>query len=269
MSTAASFDREADAPPDFMPDAPSGPAHGLAPSAVAMLGAPLPGANRMEATVERLGTAVQLRLLEPGQQLPPERELAGLIGVSRVTLRSALGALQDAGLIKVRRGRSGGTFVADVPPNWNLAAAESQALEDGGFCAWRMMVEPAVCELASKRITPASLQELHTRLDRMRRLLDDLPLYRAEDARFHIAIAEATGNARMVRAVTEIQADLGRVISLLPPNRAVLQHSNRQHARLLAALADGNARHAGAVMLEHLTATDRFASGLLPTRRAL
>jgi DNA-binding FadR family transcriptional regulator len=241
----------------------------LAPSAQALLKAPLPGANLMEATVERLGTAIKLRLLEPGQQLPPERELAQLIGVSRVTLRSALGALQDAGFITARRGRAGGTFVAEAPPQWEAAAGSGTAPPDNeGFAAWRALVEPAVCELAAHRIRPQVLQDLRARLQRLDTLVDDLPRYRAEDARLHIAIAEATGNARMVRAVTELQADLGRAIALLPPSRAALLHSNRQHAKLVACIAAKDAQGARDTMLEHVTGTARFSAGLLPARRA-
>lgn len=248
------------------PPSPNAPA--LAPSAQALLQAPLPGANLMEATVERLGTAIQLRLLEPGQQLPPERELAQLIGVSRVTLRSALGALQDAGFITARRGRGGGTFVAEAPPRWETAAADAEAPPDNeDFAAWRALVEPAVCALAAGRITPDALQDLRARLRQLEGLVDDLPRYRAEDARLHIAIAEITGNARMVREVTQIQAELGRAIARLPPSRAALLHSNRQHAKLVACLAAGDAQGARAAMLEHVTGTARFSAGLLPARR--
>ncbi|MES2936457.1 MAG: FCD domain-containing protein [Pseudomonadota bacterium] len=242
----------------------------LAPSAQALLQAPLPGANLMEATVERLGTAIKLRLLEPGQQLPPERELAQLVGVSRVTLRSALRALQDGGFITARRGRAGGTFVAEAPPQWEPepTGRDEAPPDNEGFAAWRALVEPAVCELAAMRMTPELLQDLRARLQRLDQLVDDLPRYRAEDARLHIAIAEATGNARMVRAVTEIQADLGRAIALLPPSRAALLHSNRQHAKLLKCLAGKDAQGARAAMLEHITGTARFSAGLLPARRA-
>lgn len=62
---------------------------------------------------ERLAEAIAEGKLEPGERLPPERELAGRVGVSRMTLRQALAALQRRGLVTRVRGRRGGTFVAE------------------------------------------------------------------------------------------------------------------------------------------------------------
>src|SRR5947209_17517408 len=75
---------------------------------------PVPVRNAFEVTVERLAQSIRLGVLVDGERLPPERELAETLVVSRVTLREAVGALRSAGLIEVRRGRGGGTFV--VPP---------------------------------------------------------------------------------------------------------------------------------------------------------
>ena len=69
-----------------------------------------------EETVERLGTAIRLGLLVPGSRLPPERELADLLRISRSTLRQALTTLVQSGHLVSMRGRSGGTFVAAEPP---------------------------------------------------------------------------------------------------------------------------------------------------------
>src|SRR5918992_5935142 len=69
-----------------------------------------------EETVERLGTAIRLGLLPPGTQLPPERELADELRISRSTLRQALTTLTQSGHLVSVRGRSGGTFVAERPP---------------------------------------------------------------------------------------------------------------------------------------------------------
>src|SRR5437763_14864017 len=72
---------------------------------------PVPVRNAFEVTVERLAQSIRLGVLVGGERLPPERELAETLGVSRVTLREAIGALRAAGLIESRRGRRGGTFV--------------------------------------------------------------------------------------------------------------------------------------------------------------
>ena len=72
---------------------------------------PVPVRNAFEVTVERLAQSIRLSVLVGGDRLPPERELAGTFGVSRVTLREAIAALRDAGLLESRRGHGGGTFV--------------------------------------------------------------------------------------------------------------------------------------------------------------
>src|ERR1700749_937447 len=77
---------------------------------------PVQPPSTFEETVERLGTAIRLGLLSPGSRLPPERELARRLRISRSTLRQALTTLVQSGHLVSLRGRSGGTFVAAEPP---------------------------------------------------------------------------------------------------------------------------------------------------------
>src|SRR5918995_5755563 len=77
---------------------------------------PVQAPTTFEETVERLGTAIRLGLLAPGSQLPPERDLASQLHISRSTLRQALTTLTQSGHLVSLRGRAGGTFVADAPP---------------------------------------------------------------------------------------------------------------------------------------------------------
>src|ERR671923_3082851 len=77
---------------------------------------PVQPPTTFEETVERLGTAIRLGLLSPGSRLPPERDLAGQLRISRSTLRQALTTLVQSGHLVSLRGRAGGTFVADAPP---------------------------------------------------------------------------------------------------------------------------------------------------------
>ena len=71
---------------------------------------PVRPGNPFEDTVERLLQTIRLGMLAPGESLPPERELAARLGVSRDTVREAIKSLSDAGYLVSRRGRYGGTF---------------------------------------------------------------------------------------------------------------------------------------------------------------
>ena len=67
--------------------------------------------SRGDQIADQLVTAIALGEYVEGQRLPPERELASLVGVSRQSVRDAIHQLADAGYVEIRRGRSGGTFV--------------------------------------------------------------------------------------------------------------------------------------------------------------
>ena len=112
--------------------------------------APVQSQTAFEETLERLGTAIKLGLLQPGERLPAERELCRQLGISRSTLRQALTALVQSGHLHAARGRSGGTFVADSPPP---VEAPTHALIAGWreSCDQRLAVELAVALLAAER----------------------------------------------------------------------------------------------------------------------
>ena len=77
-----------------------------------LLLSPVEPAGAVEQVVRRIGEAIGAGLLAPGERLPGQVELAETLGVARMTLRQALAILADAGLIEIRRGRTGGAFVA-------------------------------------------------------------------------------------------------------------------------------------------------------------
>src|SRR5260370_24973914 len=81
----------------------------------ALLG-PVRAGNAFEETVERMLTVIKLGMVAPGHRFPPERELAGLFGVSRLTLREAIRPLQQARYVESRRGRVRRARLTHEPP---------------------------------------------------------------------------------------------------------------------------------------------------------
>jgi GntR family transcriptional repressor for pyruvate dehydrogenase complex len=225
--------------------------------------APVRSQTAFEETVERLGTAIKLGLLPPGTRLPAERELCAKLGISRSTLRQALVALAQSGHLRATRGRGGGTFVADPqppasPPSRDLLSAWREV------CDERMAIEVGVVILAAARAEPEVLDGLDELVVALDGMLEDFPAYRQADIRFHVALAEATHSPRLVTAMTEVQGAMTGLITHIAHPPGVLDSSNAQHRRLVAALRRHDESAAAREMAEHLRGTEHVLAGLLP-----
>ncbi len=118
---------------------------------------------------DRLVTAIAVGTYSPGERLPPERELATSLGVSRATLRQALQQVTALGLVEARRGRGGGTFVASV--SWEEVAPEvaRRTLEEElptmlELFDYRCLVEGMIARAAAQRRTPGDVSRLRAAL---------------------------------------------------------------------------------------------------------
>ena len=219
-----------------------------------------------EETVERLGTAIRLGLLAPRTKLPAERDLADELGISRSTLRQAITTLVQSGHLISRRGRSGGTFVAEEPPlaqdqpGRPPASREARAVLD-----YRLAVETGVVVLAAERATADDLSRLDDFTDRMAATEGArFQAYRRADVRFHIGMAEACHSPRLVAAMTEVQGHMTDLIERIAHPDMVLARANAQHRRLIALLRRGDVGDAVQLMREHCAGTEHILAGLMP-----
>jgi DNA-binding FadR family transcriptional regulator len=224
---------------------------------------PVPVRNAFEVTVERLAQGIRLGVLAEGDRLPPERELAETFGVSRVTLREAIKTLRDAGLLRSRRGRGGGTFVVTPTGQRPPSAAgpvSAPALND--VLELRHIVEPGAAALAATRtLSAADRATLHRCL---REATDCSPeSRRLADCRLHMAIAAAGESPSVVAVVADIQMRLTELLRgpVIPANIA---HSDRQHAAIITAILAGQPDLARTTMEEHIEGTSALLRGLLP-----
>ena len=232
-------------------------------SSLEALFAPVHSQTAFEETVERLGTAIKLGLLSPGTRLPAERELCARLGIARSTLRQALVALGQSGHLRATRGRGGGTFVADpLPPAQPPSAEVLASWRD--ICDQRMAVEVGIAVLAAERAQPAMIDGLEDVVMAIDDLLDDFAAYRPLDVRFHVGLAELTGNPQLVKQMTETQGAMSALISHIAHPPEVLDSANDQHRRLVAALRRHDESAAARVMTEHLRGTEHVLAGLLP-----
>jgi GntR family transcriptional regulator, transcriptional repressor for pyruvate dehydrogenase complex len=213
-----------------------------------------------EETVERLGTAIRLGLLAAGTRLPPERDLAVQLGISRSTLREALTTLVQSGHLVAHRGRTGGTFVAERPP----LAEQDKPLgkQTWAVLDYRVAVEAGATILAAERAEPDQLERLGELVSKMASAID-FEEYRRADMRFHIGIAEAASSPRLVAAMTEVQGQMSDLIAQIAHPERVLTHSNAQHRRLVTLLRRGERARAVSLMREHIEGTEHILAGLL------
>jgi GntR family transcriptional regulator, transcriptional repressor for pyruvate dehydrogenase complex len=215
-----------------------------------------------EETVERLGTAIRLGLLAPTSRLPPERDLADQLGISRSTLRQAIRTLVQSGHLVAVRGRSGGTFVTERPP---LAEHEQEPLSEGAWAVldYRVAIESGATILAAERADTEQLDRLDELVAKMASA-SDFQDYRRADIRFHIGVAEAARSPRLVSAMTEVQGQMSALIGLIAHPEEVLTQSNDQHRRLVGLLRRNDATRAAKLMRRHIEGTEHILAGLLP-----
>jgi GntR family transcriptional repressor for pyruvate dehydrogenase complex len=223
------------------------------------------GRPTFESCVERLATAIRLGVYPYGSTLPPERELVGLLGVSRATVREAIGALRVAGMVQTTRGRGGGTVVALEPPTPGSenGAAELRRPVLLDALVFRRVVEPGACFVASTVVRSATdLEELRAAHDRVR-TADSPAEHRQADSRLHLAIAGLTGSAYLVDAVTQVQAAVHEMLVAIPVLPTNIEHSNAQHAEIVAAVEARQPERARRAMEEHCDDTAALLRGLL------
>ncbi|AWT46476.1 MULTISPECIES: FadR/GntR family transcriptional regulator [Streptomyces] len=212
--------------------------------------APVDNLARVEAVVHRLGDAIELGLLADGEQLPGESELAGLLGVSTVTLREALMALRQQGLVTTRRGRGGGSFVSQpaVPAEERLKARlrgwSTEELRDLGD-HWAAL-SGAAARLAADRTAPEDLRPLRRTVEELTRAGDAAARSRVY-GRFHVELAAAAQSARLTREQVTLQTEIGALPCLVLSDDAYREEVAERQRAVISAVQDGAHDSAGAL----------------------
>lgn len=225
------------------------------------------GANAFEEALAALLRALSIGRYLVGDKLPPERDLAAELKVSRATLRAALQALRDAGIVEVTRGRYGGTEVVRLPSEYPADAnpMDVEDLEDA--LRFRELLERGAARLAAQASLSA---EQRRRLRDLQAACVSAPMdqYRAYDSKFHIAVAELSGIPSLTRAITENRTRVNVLLDAIPMMSANLDHANDQHAELVEAILGGDADHAELLAAEHADGTATILRGFLEGRAA-
>jgi GntR family transcriptional repressor for pyruvate dehydrogenase complex len=200
-----------------------------------------------------------------GAALPPERELAERMGVSRATLREAIAGLRAADMVRTTRGRGGGTVVSYRPlePGSDPEGIAGRREELLDSLVFRRVVEPGACHVAASRKLAASERMLLTTALAEVDAASGPAEHRQADSRLHLAIASVCDSPMTVKAVTEVQMCLHDMLQAIPVLEVNIEHSNVQHRAIVTAIIKGEATKARRAMEQHCDDTAALLRGLL------
>src|SRR5579862_6593113 len=207
-----------------------------------------------EQIVQQVEESIHKGALKPGDQLPPERELAEQFGVSRTAVREAVKTLREKGLVEAYPGR--GTFITDGSSNTmkqSLHRMMRSGNEGFAFLAEvRAILEPEIAALATTRADKEDLAAMREQVEVMDASQTDPDAYIEADLDFHLALAEAAGNPIILSLIDSIVGLLReqRLGTFETPGGP--QRGQYYHRRILAAIETRNAEQARSEMRAHL-----------------
>jgi GntR family transcriptional regulator, transcriptional repressor for pyruvate dehydrogenase complex len=208
--------------------------------------------------VTRLGDAIREGSLLPGDRLPPERELAERFGVSRVTVRDALRVLEVLGMIEVRVGAGGGPVVrapgAEVVGESLRNLLMTSTVDPVDIAEARLLLDLGTVALAAARASEEDLEALAVINEEARAHLAAGTYTGDMAGRWHLRLAEATGNSAVVLVVAAVRGTLS--MSAVRRRGPSVQEAHRQtiedHGAILDALRRREGARAQGLMAMHL-----------------
>jgi GntR family transcriptional repressor for pyruvate dehydrogenase complex len=199
---------------------------------------------------------IELQKLSPGDKLPPERQLADLLEVSRPSLREALHILQAQGLVQIKHGQ--GTFVQEPVVAQELRASvmtKTHGLNE--LFDAREVLEVPASRWAAEKATKEDIRLLRATLNQIDTVTAIEPIdfdqLQSLDAKFHLTIVGIAGN-RFINQTLNVLQDVMRMsmeTTLRLPGRSEI--SRNEHNEILKAIETGNGELASKLTLQHIT----------------
>jgi GntR family transcriptional repressor for pyruvate dehydrogenase complex len=225
-----------------------------------------------EYVADQIRRHIGLRLLGPGEPLPPERELVRLFGVGRPTIQAALRLLEAEGLIETRRGRYGGSFVLDLGLDGGqgqdelVVRVQRRVDEVAELVEVRSVIEPELAGLAAERRGDADLAAIEAALAELEGAESEAAYMRADTA-LHLAIARASQNRLLGDVLEHARAGLNDAIALLPETQSWHERLNEEHAEIVDAVRRGDAATAREASRLHLARSGQSLLALVAVLR--
>ena len=222
---------------------------------------------------DKLVTAIAVGTYSPGERLPPERELAASLQVSRVTLRQALQHVAGLGLLEVRRGRGGGSFVAtvsweEVAPDVARRTLEVELPRMEELFDFRCLVEGMIARAAAERRTDQDVCQLRAALAEFG-AVEEMVEARAIDRRLHGLVTAAARNPHLTSIGSHLTAVATLGFGAEPYAPEFLARARAEHEELVEHIAAGEADAAGRCAERHFALTlESMRAGLRKARDA-
>ena len=216
---------------------------------------PIQSPRLYEQIVDQIETRILSGDLQPGDQLPAERELAEQFGVSRTAVREAIKTLHEKGLVDVLAGR--GTFITDrtsqaMRHSIGRILRLSQGEGSGDLVAVRELLEPEIASLAATRASEDHLLAMQKAVEAMDAAMESPEEFIEADLDFHLALAEGTGNALipfLIDPIVGLMREQRTRIFNVPGGPA---RGQMHHKRILEAVTRGDPEAARQAMRDHL-----------------
>ena len=218
-----------------------------------------------ESVIEQIMGLIKNNKLKPGDKLPPERELAERLSISRGSLREAFRVLESRGIIKSKPG--GGRYIREIRKNGHnnteniiLSLEKSSILE---LLEAREIFEVKIVKLAAQKATAEDIELIEEALNKMseeEELKDDKKT--ESDTEFHLAIAGASHNFVFVNII-KLHLDLlkeTREKTWQIPGRR--KEQQEEHQAIFQAIKENNSKKAGEAILKHLRNIRKVVVGI-------
>jgi GntR family transcriptional repressor for pyruvate dehydrogenase complex len=220
---------------------------------------PVRSGQTTEQVVARVYELIKREGLQPGERLPPERELSKQLGISRPSLRAGLSSLISMGVLQSRQGA--GTFIVDGPPALDSEPlrllAQLHGFSFDHMFETRSVLEVGAAGLAAERATGEELATMSEQIADMFASLNDPQQFLVHDVAFHRAVAAASGNPTLATLVEMVSA------ILYARRRETIERAHdfnealELHRRIYRAIRARKPEEAREAMREHIVRAQR------------
>lgn len=217
---------------------------------------PVKNTRISEEIVSQIKKGILEGILNPGDKLPSERELAELWEVSRVSVREALRTLEKNGLLQIKPGIGGGAFIRQI----DFETIENTMNDFFMFGAVtvdhisqvRLIIEPAAAEIAALTRTEADLDELEQVLKKCNDLINSGNANRNAQISFHRTLAKVSKNPVLIANLNSVLIFLAEELSTFRPSLESFMEDQKFHEKILQSIKDKDGKMTRKYMEEHV-----------------